>query len=107
MCPHNQWMDTSEQLPSRLKFSHPFVKATVEVMKKLKLEPVALPSESELSAFLSRKIPAVTLGITYGKESFAPEHAKVRIEPMFKGIAQIVGVMLAIDNGVCDESSLD
>jgi len=104
---HLRMKNISEQLPSRLRFSHPLVKATVEVMKRLKLEPVALPSESELSAFLSRNIPAVTLGITYGEESFAPELSKIRIEPMFRGIAQIVGVMLAIDDGVCDEPALD
>jgi hypothetical protein len=27
----------------------------------------------------------------------------MEIEPMFKGIAQVIGVLKAIDNGVCDE----
>jgi len=27
----------------------------------------------------------------------------MEIEPMFKGIAQIIGVLEAIDSGVCDE----
>ncbi|MDY6905087.1 MAG: hypothetical protein SWH61_10415 [Thermodesulfobacteriota bacterium] len=94
----------TEQAPSRLTFSHPLVKATVEVMKKLKIDPVNMPSESELSAFLSRRIPAVTLGITHGEESFVPEEAKARIEPMFKGIAQIVAVIRAMDSGVCDDN---
>jgi len=93
----------SEQPPARLKFSHPLVKSTIEVMKRLKLEPVVEPSESELSAFLSRNIPAITLGLTHGTEAFPPEHSKVRISPLFKGIAQIIGVISAIDGGVCDE----
>jgi di/tripeptidase len=71
-------------------------------MKKLDLTPVSEPSESELSIFLSRKIPAVTLGITRG-ENYHQKNARVEIEPMFKGIAQVVGVIKAIDNGVCDE----
>ena len=87
---------------ARIKFNHPLVKSTVDVMKKLDLTPVSEPSESELSIFLSRKIPAVTLGITRG-ENYQQTNAMVEIEPMFKGIAQIIGVIMAIDSGVCDE----
>ena len=87
---------------ARIKFNHPLVKSTVDVMKKLGLTPVSEPSESELSIFLSRKIPAVTLGITRG-ENYQQTNAMVEIEPMFKGIAQIIGVIMAIDSGVCDE----
>ena len=87
---------------ARIKFNHPLVKSTVDVMKKLGLTPVSEPSESELSIFLSRKIPAVTLGITRGA-NYQQTNAMVEIEPMFKGIAQIIGVIMAIDSGVCDE----
>jgi tripeptide aminopeptidase len=87
---------------ARIKFNHPLVKSTVDVMKKLDLTPVSEPSESELSIFLSRRIPAVTLGITRG-EKHQNINATAEIEPMFKGIAQIIGVIMAIDSGVCDE----
>ena len=87
---------------ARIKFNHPLVKSTVDVMKKLDLTPISEPSESELSIFLSRKIPAVTLGITRG-EKHQHINATAEIEPMFKGIAQIIGVIMAIDRGVCDE----
>ena len=93
----------SEQAPSRLKFSHPLVKSAIAVMKKLKLEPVTVPSESELSVFLSHNIPAITLGLTHGNDAFLPEHSKVKISPLFKGIAQVIGLLSAIDSGVCDE----
>lgn len=86
---------------SRLKFNHPLVKSTVTVMKKLGLTPLSAPSESELSIFLSRKIPAVTLGVTRG-ENHLLQNARMDIESMFRGIAQIVGVIMAIDSGVCD-----
>jgi len=91
---------------ARLIFNHPLVKSSVAVMKKLDLTPVSGPSESELSIFLSRKIPAVTLGITRGK-NLHQQNASVEIEPISKGIAQVIGVIMAIDSGVCDEHQLD
>ncbi|OQX62601.1 MAG: hypothetical protein B5M56_05885 [Desulfococcus sp. 4484_241] len=97
----------SEQLPARLEFTHPLVKAALNCIKALRLEPVVIPSESELSAFLAKDIPAVTLGITYGEESSPPGLSKIRIDTMFRGIAQIVGVIKAIDSGVCDEQGVD
>ncbi|MBW2192356.1 MAG: M20/M25/M40 family metallo-hydrolase [Deltaproteobacteria bacterium] len=87
---------------SSLKYNHPLVKSAVNVMKQLELDPVSEPSESELSIFLSRKIPAITLGITRG-DNYHLENAIMEIEPMYKGIAQIIGVIMAIDSGVCDE----
>ena len=87
---------------SKQKYNHPLVKSAVEIMKTLGVEPMSEASESELSIFLSNKIPAVTLGITHG-DNYHLENAIMEIEPMFKGIAQIVGVIKAIDSGVCDE----
>ena len=86
---------------SRLKYNHPLVKSASSIMKRLGVEPVSEASESELSILLSNKIPAVTLGVT--KKDTENTEAAIRIEPMFKGIAQIVGVLQAIDKGVCDE----
>jgi acetylornithine deacetylase/succinyl-diaminopimelate desuccinylase-like protein len=87
---------------ARLKFNHPLVKNTVKVLKTLGIKPVSKSTESTLSIFLSRKIPAVTLGITHG-ENYYTRNATMEIEPMFKGIAQIIGILKAIDSGVCDE----
>jgi len=88
--------------PATLKYKHPLVKSTVSIMKRLGLKPASDSSESELSILLARKIPAVTLGITEGKNIHL-ENASMKIEPMFTGIAQIIGVIMAIDSGVCDE----
>ena len=90
---------------ARLPFKHPLVKSTAAIMKKLEIEPLSEPSEAELSIFLSKKIPAITLGITHG-ENYHQENATVEIEPIYKGIAQIIGVIMAIDSGVCDEKQL-
>jgi di/tripeptidase len=83
-----------------LKFNHPLVKAANAVMKQLNLEPKSESCESELSIFLSKSIPAVTLGVTHHK--IHGNKTGVEIEPIFKGISQIIGVIQAIDNGVCD-----
>jgi acetylornithine deacetylase/succinyl-diaminopimelate desuccinylase-like protein len=85
-----------------LKYNHPLVKSAGAVIESLGIKPICEPSESELSIFLAHKIPAVTLGITRGKNIHL-ENATMEIEPMYKGIAQIVGAIMAIDKGVCDE----
>ncbi|MFC1856445.1 hypothetical protein ACFL9U_00370 [Thermodesulfobacteriota bacterium] len=85
-----------------LRYNHPLVKNAVTVMKKLSIEPVSAASESELSIFLNHRIPALTLGVTYGDDYYL-ESSIMEIEPMYKGISQIIGVLMAIDNGVCDE----
>lgn len=87
---------------SRLKYNHPLVKTASAVMTALGLHPMSGPSESELSIFLSRNVPALTLGITYG-QGYQQKEASMQINPMFDGIAQVVGIMRAIDAGVCDE----
>lgn len=91
---------------ARLRYNHPLVKNAVAIMEGLGLQPHSEPSESELSIFLSRQIPALTLGVTHGV-GHQQKEATVQIDPMFKGIAQIIGTILAIDSGVCDETSMD
>jgi di/tripeptidase len=88
---------------ARLKFNHPLVKNSAAILQALGIKPISKSTESALSIFLSRKIPAVTLGITHG-ENYFTEKATMDIEPMFKGIAQVIGVLKAIDSGVCDDS---
>jgi len=88
---------------ARLKFNHPLVKNSAAVLEALAIKPISKSTESALSIFLSRKIPSVTLGITHG-ENYYTEKATMEIEPMFKGIAQVIGVLKAIDSGVCDEA---
>jgi len=87
---------------ARLKFNHPLVKNAAAILEALGIKPISKSTESALSIFLSRKIPSVTLGITHGENSYT-EKATMEIEPMFKGIAQVIGVLKAVDSGVCDE----
>jgi len=85
-----------------LKYRHPLVKSAVSIMKRLDVTPVSASSESELSIFLANKIPALTVGLTHGKDIHLG-HASMKIEPLFTGIAQVMGIIMAIDQGVCDE----
>jgi tripeptide aminopeptidase len=85
-----------------LRYNHPLVKCASRILDRLGIEAVSEPSETALSIFLQRQIPAITLGITSG-DNFHLEGAMVEIEPMFKGIAQVPVLVMAMDNGVCDE----
>jgi hypothetical protein len=85
-----------------LKYNHPLVKNSAAVLERLGIKPFSKSTESAMSIFLSQKIPAVTLGITRG-ENVYQDKATMEIEPMYRGIAQIIGVLQAIDSGVCDE----
>ena len=86
-----------------LPFSHPLVKGVLEVMHSLGIEPDQGHSPSELSELIGRNIPAVTLGITRGEKARKKSPDHVLIDPILTGVAQLVGVILAIDEGACDE----
>jgi hypothetical protein len=85
-----------------IPFAHPLVKCTLEVMQALGIEPDQGHSPSELSELIARGIPGITLGVTRGERGKrSPDH--VLIGPILGGVAQLVGVLLAIDKGACDE----
>jgi len=85
-----------------IPFAHPLVKSVIAVMQQLGVDVAQGPSPSELSEYIGRSIPAVTLGITYGGQpTNRPEY--IEIEPILIGVAQLLGVILAIDQGACDE----
>jgi len=87
---------------TRLNYNHPLIKCASRILNRLEMDVFSEPSESALSIFLHRKIPAITLGITRG-DNFHQDGAMIEIEPMYKGIAQIPALLMAMDNGVCDE----
>jgi tripeptide aminopeptidase len=87
---------------THLSYSHPLIKCASRILDHLGVEIFSEPSETTLSIFLHRKIPAVTLGITRGN-NFHQNDALIEIDPMYKGIAQIPALLMAMDNGVCDE----
>lgn len=86
-----------------IPFAHPLVKAVLDVMQQLEIEPDQGHSPSELSALITRNIPAVTLGITRGAKARRNEPDHILIDPILTGVAQLIGVILAMDEGACDE----
>jgi acetylornithine deacetylase/succinyl-diaminopimelate desuccinylase-like protein len=88
--------------PGGLPFGHPLSRRTRNILKALGVEGRSNPSTSELFAFIDKQIPAVTVGITTGEHINQPGEG-VLIKPMFTGLAQIVGMLQAIDGGFCDE----
>jgi tripeptide aminopeptidase len=80
---------------------HPVVLQTRRIIAALGTQPLTERYSSSVSSFVEQGIPAVTVGITTGQNLNEPDE-EVAIEPMLKGVAQLVGTLLAIDGGCCD-----
>lgn len=91
----------AKRSPGGIPYAHPLNKCARKVMDDLKIEPRLAPSTSELSALIDKYIPALTLGITTG-DSIHKEEETILIEPIYKGLAQIIGMITAIDGGNCE-----
>ncbi len=87
--------------PGGIPFSHPLVRSTRRIIESLGVEPRLAPSTSELAAFIDKGIPAVTLGITDGVRA-GDDKESIYIEPVYKGLAQLIATIKAIDGGVCE-----
>lgn len=87
--------------PGGIPYAHPLNKCARDVMKTLKIEPRLAPSTSELAALIDKKIPALTLGVTKG-DNMQKTNETIMIEPIFKGVAQLIGILTAIDGGRCE-----
>jgi hypothetical protein len=79
------------------------VKTVLGVLDELGIEPDQGHSPSELSELIARSIPAVTLGISRGEKNRKKRQDYVLIDPILVGVAQLAGVVRAIDEGACDE----
>jgi acetylornithine deacetylase/succinyl-diaminopimelate desuccinylase-like protein len=91
----------SRRQPGGLKFSHPLADHARNILKQLGITSRITPSTSELSAFIDQGIPAVTVGITDG-DHLNEENERLDIQPIEKGLAQLLGLLLALDGGCCD-----
>lgn len=88
--------------PGGIGFSHPLTWATRQVMDHIGVTPIVRPSMGELSALIDKSIPGVTLGISR-KAVSEEQQESVYIEPMYAGIAQLIAIITAIDEGICHE----
>jgi len=88
----------AERSPGGIPFSHPLVRAAHGAMTALGIEPRSMPSSSELAVFIEKEIPAIVVGLTDGY-NLNEQDEEMLINPLFKGAAQIIGVLKAIDGG--------
>jgi acetylornithine deacetylase/succinyl-diaminopimelate desuccinylase-like protein len=93
----------AQRKPGGIPFIHPLAKNAMEIIRKLEVRPRISPSTSELSALIDKNIPALTIGLTDGENMTQPGES-IAIDPIYKGISQLLGLILAIDRGYCDEA---
>ncbi len=92
----------SSREPGGIDVGHPLVRSCRQVMEKLDVKPTIRPSMSEVSELIARNLPAVTLGITEAS-NLHDLNETIRIKPIYKGLTQLLAMLLAIDGGFCNE----
>ncbi len=96
------FVEIARRKPGGTHFSHPLNRTSRAILKHLGIPPRQSPSTSELSAFIDRKIPALTIGLTDG-EHMGETDEMIKIEPIKKGIAQLIALLQAVDRGYCND----
>ena len=84
-----------------IPFSHPLVKTTRSIMQEAGITPQVDPSTGDLNALILGGLPAVTLGLTT-VENLREINETVYLDPLYAGIAQLVTLIQAIDQGICE-----
>jgi len=90
--------------PGGTLFSHPLNMVAREIHGKLDIKTRLSPSTSELSAFIARGIPAVTIGLTDG-ENMGEENEQIELSKLDQGLAQLIGLILSLDKGFNDDEN--
>ncbi len=93
----------AKRKPGGISFSHPLASVARKIHERLDIKSRITPNIAELSAFIDKKIPSLAIGIT-NTEKLSSSLEKIQIEPLYKGITQLVGLIMAIDEGCCDEN---
>ena len=87
---------------SGIPFAHPMVKTTRRIMDALGISPKVDPTTGDLNSLIQAGHPGVTLGLTTA-ENLGDETETIHLPPLFAGIAQLIALLQAIDNGLCVE----
>ena len=93
--------EVARRRPGGTEFSHPLNTRGREILNKLGIKPRFSPSTSELAAFIDKDIPALTIGLTSG-ENISELDEQIHIEPLSRGLTQLVAMIQAIDGGYCN-----
>ena len=84
-----------------IPFTHPLVKTTRSIMQEAGITPKVDPSTGDLNALILSGLPAVTLGLTT-VENLREINETVQLDPLYAGMTQLVTLIQAIDQGICD-----
>ncbi len=83
--------------PGNLPVAHPLVADTLKIFGMLEIEARMIPSTSELTAFMVRNIPAITIGLSQA-EYYNTHQERLAIEPLFDGVTQLIALLQSIDS---------
>ena len=100
---HVRFKEIARRKPGGTDFSHPLNTIGREILKKLGVTPRITPSTSEVAALIDKGIPAVTIGLSNGENAGEIDET-IELEPISKGLAQLLAILKAIDMGCADES---
>jgi tripeptide aminopeptidase len=84
-----------------IPFTHPLVRTTRSIMQEANITPKVDPSTGDLNALILGGLPAVTLGLTT-VENLREINETVQLEPLYGGMAQVISLIQAIDQGICE-----
>ncbi|MDA3852247.1 MAG: peptidase dimerization domain-containing protein [Spirochaetaceae bacterium] len=88
--------------PGGTLFSHPLNRVARDIHSMMNIKTRLSPSTSELSAFIAKGIPAITIGLTHG-ENLGEENEQIDLSLLDKGMAQLLGLLISLDRGFEDE----
>ena len=84
-----------------IPFTHPLVKATRSIMNEIGITPQVIPSTGDLNVLIEAGYSGVTLGLTEA-ENLGEINETIFLDPLQAGIAQLLTLLQAIDQGLCD-----
>jgi hypothetical protein len=70
-------------------------------MSEMGITPKVIPSTGDLNVLIEAGHPGVTLGLT-SADNIGEENESIQINPIDAGIAQLITLLQAIDEGHCD-----
>lgn len=80
---------------------HPLVLNARRILTALGVPPELGCCSSAVSTFLEHGVPALAIGMAHARHLNQPNET-VEIDTLQKGVAQLIGILLAIDGGACD-----
>ena len=83
-----------------LESDHDLVFLTRRIMAHLGIHSRDSIYSAIMSGYVEHEIPAVCIGLTNG-DNINYQDEYVEIEPILTGVAQLIGVLMAIDGGCC------